>query len=658
MAREAARHRLTPLWALVLLAFAGCGNCGGGCGRAPERTATRLERFSGQVSLLRAGKARAPSIGMALLSGDVLSTGPKGWTLLRYPDGAAFRIGPNTKVRLDESGSTRSLELLAGTLTSHAPDRVKKPLDAEPIDLSIDTRYGKTKVLPGAELSFTLNGDRPGLSVVHGKAQVIRSDGKPVTLLAGQTLSFTLHAPTHEKPGPVAPARPKPPGKPLAMRLSALRGAPKLKRPGHPKPSRISRRGAAVRPGAAFEIPSSAEALLHSGSTRLVLLPRARGTIGPSTAASDGETHTLDLEVGAVRIRSGSGPSRIGLKLGAAPVELITRQETWLSAKLDSAGPTVAVWSGAARLDANGKALALAAGEEAQLRNGVWRTLPRPTPVLVLPTRRHLRVHADRLRRVGLRLPPEARWVEVARDPHFHHLVARGAAKGMVIVPAPSKGRLFWRTKAAKGKRTGRGSASFELDGGRSVLSTVRPVVEVRATGFSARILHQTALPEIAFDFSRTRDARRYRVAVYRRGHTRRPVATRTVRAPPCRLPPGTLRDGRYVWSATALGKGGKVLSRGSKNALEIAYDNARPQLAIAEPKPFRPRPADGWVTSGVAPRGTKLFVDGEPVPLDSHGRFKARIARGPGLVYRLVSKNGRESFWIRGPRPYSRSAR
>jgi hypothetical protein len=51
---------------------------------------------------------------------------------------------------------------------------------------------------------------------------------------------------------------------------------------------------------------------------------------------------------------------------------------------------------------------------------------------------------------------------------------------------------------------------------------------------------------------------------------------------------------------------------------------------------------------TGVAPLGSKLFINGKPAPLDGKGRFEVKLARASSLVFRLVSKDGTESYWIR----------
>jgi hypothetical protein len=50
----------------------------------------------------------------------------------------------------------------------------------------------------------------------------------------------------------------------------------------------------------------------------------------------------------------------------------------------------------------------------------------------------------------------------------------------------------------------------------------------------------------------------------------------------------------------------------------------------------------------GVAPLGSKLYINGKPAHLDGKGRFQEKVSRAPAVVFRLVGKNGSESYWIR----------
>jgi hypothetical protein len=49
----------------------------------------------------------------------------------------------------------------------------------------------------------------------------------------------------------------------------------------------------------------------------------------------------------------------------------------------------------------------------------------------------------------------------------------------------------------------------------------------------------------------------------------------------------------------------------------------------------------------GVAPIGSRLFVNGQQISLDAKGRFSQRLPAAQVLVFRLVSEQG-EAYWVR----------
>ncbi len=111
----------------------------------------------------------------------------------------------------------------------------------------------------------------------------------------------------------------------------------------------------------------------------------------------------------------------------------------------------------------------------------------------------------------------------------------------------------------------------------------------------------------------------------------------------------GALAEGRYLWSVTPLDAKGVGLRGGKMNKLEIAYDNAVPDLLISAPRNGDPSGATVPVV-GIAPVGAKVFVNGRAVELDDKARFNTSAAPLPGgrLVFRMVGKSGAEVYTVR----------
>jgi hypothetical protein len=192
------------------------------------------------------------------------------------------------------------------------------------------------------------------------------------------------------------------------------------------------------------------------------------------------------------------------------------------------------------------------------------------------------------------------------------------------------------------------GQARFGPDRRRSVLDLDHPHNLVTETGQATTVYFQSTLPSLTLAYAAHPGARRYRVRLYRAGALDQPIVERVVTETRCPVEARTLREGSYLWHAVALSADGRELGGGRLNKLELVYDNSLTTLAIATPKPGEPITGPEVGATGVAPLGSKLFINGKPAPLDGKGRFEVKLARSSSLVFRLVSKDGTESYWIR----------
>jgi len=120
-------------------------------------------------------------------------------------------------------------------------------------------------------------------------------------------------------------------------------------------------------------------------------------------------------------------------------------------------------------------------------------------------------------------------------------------------------------------------------------------------------------------------------------------VVDRTTAQPRLELEAGALGEGRYLWSATPLSAALVPLRGGRMNKLELAYDNSVPTLVLNAPRNGE-RAGTGRVrVAGVAPVGSSLWVNGQPLTLDAKGRFDARVAPTgqPPLVQLMMVRPG-----------------
>jgi hypothetical protein len=269
---------------------------------------------------------------------------------------------------------------------------------------------------------------------------------------------------------------------------------------------------------------------------------------------------------------------------------------------------------------------------------------------VVLPTARGLRVYADVLGDVTLSWPPqgEGAVVEVAGDADFKDLLVAGRPGGnSVTVPAPRRDDLYWRVTSPGGK-TLIGHARFEPDPRRSVLDLEHPQNLVSEGGPMTTVYFQGVVPALTFAYAARPGAARYRLRVYRAGALDQPIVERVVAEARCPLEAGVLAEGSYLWHAVPLDAQGAERGGGRMNKLELVYDNALTRLAIGSPKPNELATGPEVQALGVAPLGSKLFINGKPARLDDKGRFAEKVPRAPALVFRLVARNGSESYWIR----------
>jgi hypothetical protein len=314
----------------------------------------------------------------------------------------------------------------------------------------------------------------------------------------------------------------------------------------------------------------------------------------------------------------------------------------------------VSVLAGAAEVVVGETRQHLAPSTAAQVSGGEVRAASRPQADVILPTARGLRVYADGLQEVTLSWPAalgEAT-VEVAEDAELKELVTVGrTASGAVTVPAPARGDLHWRVtgKSNGVERVLLGHARFEPDRRRSVLDLARPHNLVTEAGPVTTVYFQSTLPALTFAFAGRPGADRYRLRVYRDDQLDAPLVDKVVADTHCAVDAAALREGRYVWHAVGLDRQGRELGSGGRlNKLELVYDNALTTLAIGAPRPGAPVSGPRVDASGVAPLGSKLFINGLPAPLDAKGRFAVSLERRPSLVFRLVGPDGVERYWVR----------
>jgi len=613
-----------------------------------------LVAHTGTVRIDRADSAEGGSKDAPLYHGNLVSTGAAATATVRYSDRTQLTVGENTRFRIGAENGRLTLELEAGTILSSARQGGAG-------GLTIVTRYGRMQLLQGAEIQFSLGTDgTSSMQVLFGSIEVLTSDGGTVTVLQGEAMDFNLGTRTvlagPEDAGTAVAAEPD--ALPLQLVFAASRGKATLKPEGSARFVPAAPEETPVAPGTDFRVLKGASALLRGKGLSSRLGANSAGVIGTAEQQGETERYALNLQSGATELEFTNRSTRT--------VDLISRgREARLeSSDLGSVGVVVGkrgmeflVRAGEVKLTAGGETRALSSGDSVELVGNVLRPTRKVTAALALPLSRKLRVHALRLETVSLALPAHEGpvKVEVARDPEFTDRIFSGMVTGRaVIAPAPASGELHWRALVAdeggQEEELGRGLARFFPDRGQTDIDLDNPHAEVAETGLKATVLFQTVAPAVTFAFAPKPDAHSYRVRVFRAGELKKPVAEKVVTEPRSSFAAGQIPEGEYLWNATPLSAAGSELSGGRMNRLELVYDNSRTSLAIARPRMNEVVSASSraLTVEGIAPVGSKLFVNGKAAPVGDKGRFTMEVPTDDTLVFRLVTAGGAEGYWVR----------
>lgn len=619
----------------------------------PQPVATVVSRLA-PAHVERGGAKVEAAPNMVLLAGDVVATGAGGGAVVRYTDGTQILVNENTRFRVGGSAGRLTLELEDGTIISDAR--------AEGGGLQVITRYGAAAILKGSEVEFTLSGEGGSLDVAFGEIRMIGADGGTTTAIAGQELAFDLgsdkvaradagspDAAVAEAPdagAEVAPARA------LAWTFGAPKGAARVRPPGEKRFVPASTDPVEFQSGTEFEVRPRGSARLAGEGVDFQLESKTRGAVGD--AARDGKVDrfgvTLTDGEGLLRL-SGDAERILTISGHGRTVRLHAREEASVRIRQTRRGTEVNVLAGQVDVSSGetGEARPIKPGQRAEVGEAGVKVNATAKPVVVIPHSRRVRIYAANLPSVGLAVPtaqPAPR-VEVARDSKFEQTFFSGRAHDDVLaIDPPARGDLYWRALDAAGTVLARGHARFDRDSARAELDN--PTAEVAETGLKASVFFQSAPPAITFSFAPREGAKSYRVRVYRASDLTNPVAEKVVDEARCAFDAGRLPEGDYLWHAAPVDANGTELAGGRMNKLEIVYDNSHTTLAIARPRVGESPSGAVTPVRGVAPLGSKLYVNGKPATLDPKGRFSLDVRRADAVVFRLVAENGAESWWVR----------
>jgi len=590
----------------------------------------------GTVMVERAGPPTQATAGAKLFSGDLVATGPSSSAVVRTPDGQELEASERTRFRLTVTGNKLVVQLLEGRLVTRAGDGGARALE-------VKAPGTQTELQMGDVIDITARGTGSTLKVTEGDIVLVTPDGGTQTVGAGQTAELEMgEIRIAQRPAPAAPAS-------IAVTLASERGKTLLRPKGQRKFSPAGEGEVSMADGTAFQVGKGGRALLASKSGLKARLVAAGGLLESAVLEGVSERYTFGLDSGEVQLQFPGGAERkVTVKGGGKSLQVTASEATTATVVASRKGPKLVVTAGAVKVGEGDGALSVAPGQVVDLAApGEPKVTALPRPPLVLPTRR-VRVYADALPSVGLGVPEGAQTVQVAADKDFGQLLAEGRASGEYLpYPPPPQGELHWRAMGAGGAVVAKGTARFDRDPDASVEDIEHPHAEVTETGLKAVVYFQSVLPEITFVYPARDGAAQYRLRIFKADDLKEPIWQREEKDLHSTVPAGKIGEGSYLWYAAGLSAQGAELAGGRMNKLDMIYDNSRRSLAIARPRQGE-RVGKVVEASGIAPLGSKLTLNGRAATLDGKGRFKVSVPSTPFLVFRLVTDDGGESYWVR----------
>jgi ferric-dicitrate binding protein FerR (iron transport regulator) len=607
---------------------------------APEekKPLATLESPTGSVTLVRGGVGRSAEAG-ALFAKDVIETGAEASALIRLPGARLVELGEDGRFELDADAKGVTLVVTRGLVLTRVPAAgdgaaPRAAAGGDDVLLTISTPFGLTRV-GNAALSLTVDDSSASVDVKLGEIELVSRTGDVSRVGAGSrsTLGTPRELPLTSMTLVVGGAKAE--FKAKAARAWVPLNARKL-------PSPAAGDSLRVRAGTVGLAP-------QGGGSRLALVSGSEVTFGEARRSDGAEATALELKKGELEVSAPRGKSSV---VAVAPgVTLESPAGGQFAVRKTAQGFEVEAHAGDVRLAREGQAPVVVPAGSVGVAGvkGEVKVREVPREVVVLPARIGSRVYHSGLKRVTLSWdgePGEEYRVQVASDASFENVVRDGLVRDTAItVPAPVKGTWHWRVWKGDAQ-VALGSASFAPEPRLQDLSRVKNVVPDGPE--TTTIFYQDKPPVVTFTWTPEDGAVRYVVKVYREGQLGSPVAERLVTEASAALPENTLGEGRYLWSVAPLDAAGRELRGGRLNKLLMVYDNAVPSLVIRSPQNGDVAGREVAVV-GVAPFGSRLIVNGRPVPLDEKARFDTKVAplAGGRMVFRLL-QGGVETYTVR----------
>ena len=583
---------------------------------APVKVAVaQLSGLKGPVTLVRDDKPVAAAAG-PLLEGDVIETGAEGHALLSG-NGREIELLANSRFKVGKSLADLSLSM--GELFFEELDGGE-----------FNTAAGGARAGAGSKVKLMLLDGGTTFEVGMGSLELFDvEDGGSSTVKAGERFVVGVGVLSLEDvptaPKPVEPEKPK-------VKLTP-RGTVMLKtRAGNAK---LPVSGRELDESGTFAVDKNGELNASLEGTTVEFDGASKGTLSPGPG---------DPRMGFTLV---TGSARVFLKAGESVLLGGGKKQLTVRAKLSSTllvtptqdGPRVEVLGGETELALEGALpRKLQSSELATQKGKDLETVRRGAPAVTLPAGRNTRVYWGRGGDVALAFPQGEGQLEVATDSQFENKLVTAQGNDALVVSAPLKGSLYWR-RAGDPESS---AARFERDENAGAVSAKSDTVA--ETGLKATVYFQGAVPTLTFAFPLREGASSWRFRVYSIADLKTPLVDRRVNENRAIVESGALKEGSYVWSAVAMDKNGAEAPGGRMNKMDVVFDNSVTRLVLTSPREGE----RATTATGLAPLGSRLSLNGKSVTLDAAGRFSVPVGNASVLVFKLVSKEGAESQWVR----------
>ena len=595
----------------------------------PAMPVAKLVRTEGRVDLERDGGVSKAAAG-PLFEDDVVATGPASSALLSDSEGRELELGEDTRFKVGAKLST--VEVLAGEVAFLSDDDGGTGWNG----LSVRTPYGVARLSGGAtgNLRF-VDGGVTG-SVTFGVFEFEVPDAGTRSAKAGESFGVSFGAFEFEAP-PVEPA----PVPVDGVTLLVEAGKPQVKRPTD-KRYTAAKAKESLPAGTAFQLPPRASARLSGKNVDAVLAAGTTGVAEGERIEGGQSVVALSKVIGTMTLQfSGKGPAAVdldGVKVGGGVESSVAVTQVGKKKRVEVKAGQVAV-------TIKGVATTLKAGDAVLVDAGGALAAPATKPGVVVNAVSRVRVSADSLKDLALLLPDDTNRVQVSREPDFAAPFITGTVGKQVVVPVTSKSPLHFRVLDAQGQPTKQGRIDFPPDLA-SARDTATRTDTVTETGQRATVFYQSKVPALTFQFATNADAKAWRFRLYGADDLKTPAIDRKATEARLVLEPGVLKEGEFLWSATALDGNGAEKAGTRMNKLSVVYDNARTSLFIDRPLSGERSTAD-TTASGVAPRSAQVFINGKLARPDDSGRFSVKVGAVDQVVFRVVTGET-EAWWVR----------